>query len=66
MSVEVWAGMPHAFQFYSNLPEAKDSLARLGSFIKMRTVAMPASRKAAMEEGEKKDDKVKEEKAKEA
>lgn len=47
MSVEVWAGMPHAFQFYSMLPEAAGSLARLGSFIKTRTVATPAARRAA-------------------
>jgi acetyl esterase/lipase len=47
MSVEVWAGMPHAFQFYSMLPEAAGSLARLGSFIKTRTVATPATRRAA-------------------
>jgi epsilon-lactone hydrolase len=49
MSVEVWAGMPHAFQFYSMLPEADGSLARLGSFIKTRTVAIPASRRKPIE-----------------
>lgn len=47
MSVEVWAGMPHAFQFYSMLPEAEGSLARLGSFIKTRTVITPSARRAA-------------------
>lgn len=47
MSVEVWAGMPHAFQFYSMLPEAAGSLARLGSFIKTRTVITPSARRAA-------------------
>lgn len=47
MSVEVWAGMPHAFQFYSMLPEAEGSLARLGSFIKTRTVAIPSARRSA-------------------
>lgn len=50
MSVEVWAGMPHAFQLYSMLPEAAGSLARLGSFIKTRTVAIPASRLSGSDE----------------
>ncbi len=46
ISVEVWGGMTHVFQFYPNLPEAKGSIARLGSFIKTRTVAVPQRRAA--------------------
>ncbi len=47
ISVEVWDGMPHVFQFYPSLPEAQGSLARLGSFVKTRTVAVPMRRAAA-------------------
>ncbi len=46
VSIEVFDGMPHAFQLYSVLPEAKGSIARLGSFIKTRTIAIATSRKA--------------------
>ena len=47
ISVEVIDGMPHAFQTYAMLPEAQGSLARLGSFIRTRTVAIPMRRAAA-------------------
>ena len=46
ISVEVWDGMPHAFQLYPFLPEAKGSIARLGSFVKTRTIAVPMRRAA--------------------
>lgn len=46
ISVEVWDGMPHIFQFFNWLPEARGSIARLGSFIKTRTVAVPMRRAA--------------------
>jgi acetyl esterase/lipase len=44
ISVEVWDGMPHIFQFFNWLPEARGSIARLGSFIKTRTIAVPMRR----------------------
>ncbi|TNE41287.1 MAG: alpha/beta hydrolase [Alphaproteobacteria bacterium] len=46
ISVEVWDGMPHIFQIFNWLPESKGSLARFGSFIKTRTVAVPMRRAA--------------------
>lgn len=44
ISVEVWAGMTHVFQLNPMLSESKGSLARLGSFVKTRTVAVPHRR----------------------
>lgn len=44
VSVEVWAGMPHVFQLYTRLPEARGSLDRIGSFIRSRTATPPAPR----------------------
>lgn len=37
ISVEVWEGMPHAFQFLPHLQETRGSLARAGQFILSRT-----------------------------
>jgi acetyl esterase/lipase len=44
VSVEVWDGMPHVFQFYTRLPEARGSLDRIGSFIRSRTATPPDAR----------------------
>lgn len=41
VSVEVYAGQPHAFQLFEMLPEAGASVARIGSFIKSRTCSVP-------------------------
>ena len=37
VSVEIYDGMQHVFQAYTNTPEAKVSLNRLGQFIRGRT-----------------------------
>lgn len=44
VSVEVWEGMPHVFQRFWRLPEARGSLDRAGSFIRSRTVAPQETR----------------------
>ena len=41
MSVEVFEDMPHVFQLFEKIPESEASVARLGSFIKSRTVSVP-------------------------
>ncbi len=38
VSVEVYSGQPHAFQLFEMLPEAAASVARIGAYIKSRTV----------------------------
>jgi acetyl esterase/lipase len=40
-SIEVYDGQAHAFQLFDMLPEAEASVARLGAFIKSRTVSVP-------------------------
>lgn len=39
VSIEIYDGMPHVFQAYSQFPEAKVSLQRLGQFIKNKILA---------------------------
>lgn len=39
VSIEIYDGMPHVFQAYTHLPEAKVSLQRIGQFIKNRIQA---------------------------
>jgi acetyl esterase/lipase len=41
VSVEIYADQPHAFQLFDMLPEAQASVARLGAYIKSRTVSLP-------------------------
>jgi len=41
VSVEIYAGQPHAFQLFDMLPEAEASVARIGAYIKSRTVSVP-------------------------
>jgi acetyl esterase/lipase len=43
-SVEVFDGMPHVFQAHPRLPEAKGSIARLGSFIISRTSSLASEK----------------------
>lgn len=43
VSCEIWDGMPHAFQYFSDLKEALGSLDRIGSFIRSRVPAAPAT-----------------------
>jgi acetyl esterase/lipase len=42
VSCEIWDGMPHAFQYFSDMKEAQGSLDRIGSFIRSRVPAGPA------------------------
>jgi acetyl esterase/lipase len=49
VSVEIYDGMQHVFQANSRVPEARVSLARLGQFIKTKTVQALAQKDAARE-----------------
>jgi acetyl esterase/lipase len=47
VELRIWPGLPHVFQAFPQLPEARTSMAELGAFLNARAIAGHSTRRAA-------------------